>query len=395
MAWQALMTTADKKFIIGLTGNIATGKSVVRKMLEHLGAYGIDADALSHRVIEKGAPGYQPVVEHFGKFILDDDGNIDRAKLGALVFSDPSALKKLEEIIHPNVRLAVTHLIKKSPHKVVVVEAIKLLESSLRNQVDTVWVTVASEANQLARLAKHRRMNDDEAKIRMANQSPQKEKTAAASIVIDNDHTIEDTWNQVQEAWQYLFPEDEKTRLAEPSLLPQADGRAADNLVDGQLHVSRARPEQAEDIAMFINRLSEGSKNLTRRDVMAAFGEKAFMILRNRNQMVGVVGWQVENLVARVDEVWLHEKLNLSEALEALIPAIEEASRQLQAEAALVFVPPILAKQTNIWSKLGYQPRTADELSVNAWKEAALETMGEGTHMLFKQLRVDRVLRPL
>jgi len=388
------MASVDKKFVIGLTGNIATGKSVVRKMLEHLGAYGIDADALAHRVIEKGAPGYQPVVDQFGKFILNDAGDIDRAKLGKLVFSDSEALKKLEEIIHPNVRLAVTHLIKNAPHKVVVVEAIKLLESSLRNKVDTVWVTVASEGNQLARLAKHRGMSEDEARIRMANQSPQNEKTAAASVVIDNDHSIEDTWNQVQEAWRYLFPEDEKTRLTEPSPLPQADGRV-ENLANVQLHVSRARPEQAEDIANFINRLSKGRKNLTRGDVMAAFGDKAYMILSSANLMVGVVGWQVENLVARVDEVWLHEKLNLSEALEALMPAIEEASRQLQAEVALIFVHPGLAKQTNIWSKLGYQPRTADELAVNAWKEAALETMSEGTQMLFKPLRVDRVLRPL
>jgi dephospho-CoA kinase len=119
------------------------------------------------------------------------------------------------------------------------------------------------------------------------------------------------------------------------------------------------------------------------------------MILSAGNQMVGVVGWQVENLVARVDEVWVHENLDLSAALEALIPAIEEASRQLQAEAALVFVSPGLVKETDAWSKLGYQPRSADELPVNAWKEAALETMRKDTHMLFKQLRVDRVLRPL
>jgi dephospho-CoA kinase len=388
------MSTADKKFVIGLTGNIATGKSVVRKMLEHLGAYGIDADALSHRVIEKGAPGYQPVVDQFGKLILDGDGNIDRAKLGALVFSDLQALKKLEEIIHPNVRLAVAHLIKKSPHKVVVVEAIKLLESTLRSKVDTVWVTIASEANQLARLAKNRGLSEDEARARMANQSPQKEKTAAASIVIDNNHSIEDTWNQVQEAWRYLFPEDEQTRPEEPPILPQADGRAVD-LTGVELLVSRARPGQAEDIASFINRLSGGKTNLTRMEMMAAFGEKAYMILSAGNQMVGVVGWQVENLVARVDEVWLHENLDLAEALEALVPAIEEASRHLQAEAALIFVPPELAKGIDSWSKLGYQPRTVDELPVNAWKEAALETMPESTHMLFKQLRVDRVLRPL
>ena len=89
------------KFIIGLTGNIATGKSVVRRMLEHLGAYGINADALTHRVLSRGAPGYQPVVELFGKRILNSDGEIDRDKLGKLVFNDLNALADLESIVHP------------------------------------------------------------------------------------------------------------------------------------------------------------------------------------------------------------------------------------------------------------------------------------------------------
>lgn len=388
------MAAAGKKFIIGLTGNIATGKSVVRKMLEHLGAYGIDADALSHRVIEKGAPGYQPVVDHFGKFILDTDGNINRTKLGLLVFSDPQALKKLEEIIHPHVRLAVTYLINKSPHDVAVVEAIKLLESTLRSKVDTIWVTTASEENQLARLAEHRGMSEDEARKRMAFQSSQEEKTAAASIVIDNNHSIEDTWNQVQEAWRYLFPEEDAVDPEEAIVVPQEDAYGVD-LTEAALQVTRARPQQAEDIAKFINRLTGGKKNLTKIDVMTAFGEKAFMLLSARNQLVGVVGWQVENLVARIDELWLVDSLDIAQALEALITTIETASKHLHAEAALVFVSPEMANEAEIWATLGYKPRPIEELQVNAWKEAALDSMREGTKMLFKQLRVDRILRPL
>src|SRR5512145_541576 len=137
------------KHIIGLTGNIATGKSVVRKMLEHLGAYTIDADALSHRVISKGAPGYQPVLDKFGTWLLDKDGQIDRTKLGRLVFADGQALVQLEDIIHPFVVQAVEVLIKRSTQTVVVVEAIKLLESDLRLQCDTLWVTDAPPAIQV------------------------------------------------------------------------------------------------------------------------------------------------------------------------------------------------------------------------------------------------------
>ena len=82
------MSAWPGKFVIGLTGNIATGKSVVRRMLEHLGAYGIDADALGHRAIAKGAPGYQPVLDTFGSWILNSGGHIDRTKLGRVVFAD-------------------------------------------------------------------------------------------------------------------------------------------------------------------------------------------------------------------------------------------------------------------------------------------------------------------
>ena len=83
------------KYVIGLTGNIATGKSVIRKMLEHLGAYGIDADALSHRAMAKGAPGFPLVTKTFGEWIVDAEGQIDRARLAKIVFSDAGALEKL------------------------------------------------------------------------------------------------------------------------------------------------------------------------------------------------------------------------------------------------------------------------------------------------------------
>src|SRR5512136_646616 len=101
------------KFVIGLTGNIATGKSVVRRMLEHLGAYGIDADALAHRAIAKGAPGYDKVIETFGRYLLTSEDQIDREKLGRLVFGDTEALTTLEGITHPLVIQAVDLLIKR------------------------------------------------------------------------------------------------------------------------------------------------------------------------------------------------------------------------------------------------------------------------------------------
>ena len=117
------------KIVIGLTGNIGTGKSVVRRMLEHLGAFGIDADALSHRVIAKNAPGYNQVIKQFGHWIVGADGEIDRRKFGRVVFSDPQAMEILEGIVHPLVNQALDYIIERVTKRVVVIEAIKLLES--------------------------------------------------------------------------------------------------------------------------------------------------------------------------------------------------------------------------------------------------------------------------
>jgi len=147
------------KYIIGLTVSIGTGKSVVRRMLEHLGAYGIDADALAHRAIAKGAPGYDAVLKTFGRFLLAPDGQIDRSRLGKIVFNDPEALAALEAIVHPLVVQAVDILIRRSPHKVVVIEAIKLLESNLSAMCDAIWVVYSPPEIQLDRLMQNRHMS--------------------------------------------------------------------------------------------------------------------------------------------------------------------------------------------------------------------------------------------
>jgi dephospho-CoA kinase len=379
------MATWPGKFVIGLTGNIATGKSVVRKMLEHLGAYGIDADALSHRAISKDAPGYEPVVETFGKWILGPDGEIDRAKLGRLVFSNPEALSSLEDIIHPMVRQAIDLLIRRSRHKVVVIEAIKLLESGLRNYCDSIWVTNATEGTQLKRLMTKRKMSRVDALERIHAQSAQDIKIKAANVIINNNQTFEDTWKQVTSAWQVTVPGVREEKPAAPAKKVPAD----------QLSTRRAGPKEAQAIADFINQITDKKQQMSRDDVMAAFGEKAFLFLDQGEKVVGLLGWQVENLVARVDDVYIEDDISLTDAMRAMISEVEKASKELQCEAALLFLPPDLAENNEIWKKLDYSARSIDELGVRAWKEAAVESMPPGTEMLFKQLRKDRVLRPV
>lgn len=192
--------TEQRRYIIGLTGNIGTGKSVVRQILQEFGAVGIDADAITHRVISRSGPAYQRVVEEFGRWILEPDGEINRGRLGKIVFNSSEALKILEGIVHPYVIQGVKLLISNSTSRVIVVEAIKLLETELRTLCDTIWVTVVTEEVQVQRLMSARSLSEAEALARIKAQPAQEEKIAAADVVISNDGTVKDLWLQVKDA---------------------------------------------------------------------------------------------------------------------------------------------------------------------------------------------------
>ena len=377
------MSDWAEKYVIGLTGNIATGKSVVRKMLEHLGAYTIDADALSHRAMAKGAPAYQPIVDHFGKWILADNGEIDRVKLGKLVFSVPDALETLEALVHPFVGQAIDLLVKRSAQNVAVIEAIKLLEGNLAAKCDNIWVTDAPESLQISRLVKKRNLDEETALHRVRTQNAQNDKIDAADIIIDNTGSFEDLWKQVSAGWEKVTNEsDEEPTTAEPKEAPS-----------GNFVVKRGHPRDSKDIAALISRLS-GTK-MTSDDVMEAFGEKAFFILKLGDNAVGLAGWQVENLVTRTTDLYITPEVALEGALKTLIEEIETASQALQSEASLLFLDTDLAAKDEIWKTLGYEKRTPKALGVQAWHDAAKEVITSEKTLYFKQLRMDRVLRPI
>jgi len=192
------------KYIIGLTGNIATGKSVVAKMLASLGAKAIDADALAHEVMGKGSSVWKAVVREFGEGILRPDGSIDRKKLGSIVFADKAALRRLEAIVHPAVIARTQELIESSQEPVVVVEAIKLIEAGMHRAYDALWVVTCRKEQQLARLMKQRGLTEEEALQRIEAQPPQEAKLALADVVIDNSGSLEETWEQVKAAWDRI-----------------------------------------------------------------------------------------------------------------------------------------------------------------------------------------------
>lgn len=190
------------KYLIGLTGNIATGKSTVARMLQELGATVIDADALVHELQRKSTSTYDAIVAAFGPGILDRAGEIDRRALGAIVFADPAQLRVLESILHPAVLIESMQRINAATTPVVVYEAIKLIEAGRAEMCDALWVVTARYEVQLERLKRDRRMSESEARQRVDAQPPQGEKIQRATVVIDNSGTLQETRQQVEAAFR-------------------------------------------------------------------------------------------------------------------------------------------------------------------------------------------------
>ena len=393
------MSHWGNKYVIGLTGNIAVGKSVVRQMLQHAGAYTIDADNLSHQAMLPGAPAYKPVINTFGQFIVGSDGKINRKLLGDIVFTNPDALQKLERIVQPVVRQAIEALVKRAKQRVIVIEAIKLLEGGMGEMVDAVWVVDAKPQTQYKRLIQKRKMSQDDAKKRILAQSPQKKKLAHADVVINNDGNIEQTWKQVQAEWanirqQLINAAKQKGAPAEAETIdaPEPTSHAASGLV-----VRRGSPNNAEHIAKFIASVS--GDQTTRMDVMMRFGQKSYLIAQKEgeNTVVALLGWTVENLVTRMDEVYFDSNVSIQNAVHEMTVAVEEASKELQSEVGFIFLPMDTAQSTlDAFTADGYEKVSPPDIKIPAWREAVEEMMAESPkHVLWKQLRKDRVLQPI
>lgn len=364
------MDNQPGKFIIGLTGNIATGKTVVRRMLEHLGAFTVDADALTHRVYAKGTPAHQQVLEAFGAWLLAKNGEIDRARLGALVFNDHAALAQLEAIVHPRVRHLINALLQNASQSVIVLEAIKLLEGDLRKLCNSVWTTTAPEELQLQRLIQQRGMSRERALERIHLQSPQGIKNAVANCVITNTGSYEALWQQVNTCWQDILP---PPIPAKPQLV-------------SDFRVLPARPEHFSAIAALITRLSHGARRLSPANVMEGFGEGAYMLLEHRRLVVGLVSWRVDNFITRVMDFWLDPSLDPQFALDLLLKAVEHASLALQSEVIMAFPSSELAARQDLWSQFGFEKCAPTQLGAGIWQEAALRALPTGGELFFKKI---------
>ena len=192
--------------LVGLTGGIGAGKSTVAELLAERGAVVIDADDLARRAVAPGTSGFDRVVETFGRDILGPDGGIDRATLADVVFADPSRLRELEAIIHPEVaRLLVESVEPYRDTDDVIVYAVPLLaERGMAEGFDVVVVVVADVDRRIERLMRDRGMTAEEVRARVAAQLPDEERARVADVLLDNDGEPERLIPQVNRLWTDL-----------------------------------------------------------------------------------------------------------------------------------------------------------------------------------------------
>ena len=192
-----------RPYVLGLTGNIATGKSTVAAMLAELGADVIDCDQVAHEVMAPGGGANAAVAARFSG-VQRDDGSIDRQALARIVFADAAALADLEALVHPAVLAESARRVAAAVAPVVVVEAIKLFEAGMDQDCDEVWAVHASREVQLRRLVDLRRLEPAEAEARIAAQPDPAEKLARSSRVVVNDGSLEQAWRQVLQGWNEI-----------------------------------------------------------------------------------------------------------------------------------------------------------------------------------------------
>lgn len=427
------------KFVVGLTGNIATGKSAVMDLAASRGALVIDADKIVHQLFAYDAEVQDLVEATFGSAVRRDDDTIDREKLGALVFNNRWKMSILESIVHPVVRQVLINTIDQSETPIIFIEAIKLLESSLARECDQIWVTRCPRDVQITRLMTYRDMDEEAATRRVDAQPPQDEKVAAADVVIDTIGTLKDTANQFDKAWAELLKtlpapivahhrkhaasgwKEADAPLSEPDIGaidieqssdvilesgPQA--RASSNPQTGQLkelaqaesllidtsgvRVRRARPSDVPELLWLIRRSSKGAVRTKRKELLLSLGERGYLIGERRGQISALFGWSSENLIATIDMIIVNPPDEAFRTGAAVLQEIENTANGLICEVILAFPPKDVPDEVNrLFINWGFVDIEPENLP-GAWRSAVDESRPEGTKLLMKILRQTRAV---
>ena len=193
--------------VIGLTGGIGTGKSTVAAFLEKQGATILNADRIGHEVYVPGRPAFHELVEAFGREIVGEDGNIDRKKLGGIVFSDPKQMTRLNSVVHPRMKGIMREKLQdlaRSGTAIAVIEAAILFEARWDDLADEVWVTSAPPEIAAQRVAERSALSLEQVKKRIKSQMSDEKRVSRASAVIDTSGDMESTITNAREKWDDL-----------------------------------------------------------------------------------------------------------------------------------------------------------------------------------------------
>lgn len=412
------MSEQVSKVIVGLTGNIATGKSAVMRLAKDLDAETIDADAVVHELMNTNADLQQAIVDAFGASVRRENGRINRPALGKIVFGKEGAMHQLETLIHPPTRAAIHERIKASEKDVVFIEAIKLLEGPLTDLCHQIWVTRCSKRKQLERLRVCRGMSTPDATARIKSQSSQEDKVAMADVVIDTEGFYDDTISQFELAWQRLpaletlspvtFPDPTKAVVTKPKMVTKAAPSATAGSTKFELkrlddmptitrhddmEVRRARPSDIPSVLLLIQKATDGKKKMTRSDLLMALSERSYFIGQVGTEVTTVIGWSVDMQAGFIDEIFIYPPEAIETTTTAVIEDIEKSADTHICETISVFLPADAPEDVrNLFLARGYLDVPIEQLPY-AWQTALNESQPDGTEFLLKVLREDRLNR--
>lgn len=390
------------KTIIGLTGNIATGKSAVMRFAAERGALTIDADHVVHGVLDNNIAVQKNILKVFGDEVKGADGRINRQALGAVVFRDPESLKKLENLVHPAVRQVIEAEIEDTEAEVIVIEAIKLLEGDLAEQCDAVWVTNCGKLLQMQRLVYARGMGEDEAFARVAAQNPQADKLARADVVIDTKGTLAQTRAQVAAAWETLTvlraePEEtaaEPLAVDVPAAEPAAPTAEAAASAEG-IVVRRARPSDIPSIMLLIHKATDGKVKPKRAEILMSLSDRGYLIGQAEDGDIStVIGWYADKGFAGIEQCYMHPAEAAETTGKAVLQEINKSANDLMCEAIYAFINEDTPQMVvELLTKLGYEKASAADVArwPRAWKEALEEMQPADSTLLAKKLWNARV----
>jgi dephospho-CoA kinase len=381
--------STDDTYVIGLTGNIATGKSLVLRMLNELGAYTIDADDLVHMLMRRGSPLYDKITIEFGRYVLDEDLEIDRGKLGDIVFCAPPALAHLERITHPTIKEATKRLVANARADVVAIEAIKLIESGMADDCDAVWVVSASEDVQLDRLIYKRNMSRPQAMLRIESQPPQEERMARASLVISNSGDVVETWKMVQRLFAAIpgvvAPLPEVSPFA-PALAPVAAEEPIPTEALERVQVRRASGDDLPAIVAVMAQATEHRSVPDEAEMMERFFSKDYFVACADEQLLGLAGLRAEHLIATIDDCLVGSRDLWPTVGGALLETIEAEAHDLSCEVALLFAQKGPGPESlRVFKESGYQKQKTKDL-IKMWRQVAEDYAGDGEVLWVKKL---------